>query len=317
MARPIDLSIRQPEGMSIGRAMGFNRAKTEPFYKLLQSVLFEGDSLVVPDGNIFNVDETGVTICQKPQKVLAEKGKRCVATLTSAEKGKTVTIICCVSGTGMFVPPMMIFPRVRMKPELTDKAPNGTIGVATKSGWVNEETFLKWFEHFVTQVQPKSRDQPVVLILDGHSSHTKNLVLIEKARDNNVVLISLPSHCTHRMQPLDVSFFKSLKNFYNQEVQCWLRRHHGRPVTEYQIAELFGMAYGKAATIANAVSGFRKTGIVPFNPDIFSDEDFVAASVTERTAAAATPSDMVGSQDCFCLLLHIPTKINNKVQKVI
>jgi len=44
-----------------------------------------------------------------------------------------------------------------MKPELTDKTPNGTIGIATKSGWVNEETFLKWFEHFLNQVQPKSR----------------------------------------------------------------------------------------------------------------------------------------------------------------
>jgi len=161
------LSIRQPEGMSIGHAMGFNRAKTERFYNLLRSVIFQGQR-VVPDGNIYNVDETGVTICQKPQKVVAEKGKRCVSTLTNAEKGKTVTIICCVSGTGTFVPPMMIFPRVRMKPELTDKAPNGTIGVATKSGWVNEETFLKWFKHFLTHAQPKSRDLPVVLILDGH-----------------------------------------------------------------------------------------------------------------------------------------------------
>jgi len=76
-----------------------------------------------------------------------------------------------------------------------------------------------------------------------------------------------------------------------------LRRHNGRPVTEYQIAELFGIAYGKAATIGNAVSGFRKTGIIPFNPDIFSDEDFVAASVTERTAPASTQSDVVGYQD--------------------
>jgi len=298
------LSVRQPEGMSIGRAMGFNRAKTEPFYKQLQSVLFHGESLVIPDSNIFNVDETGVTICQKPQKVIAEKGKRCVSTLTSAEKGKTVTIICCVNGTGMYIPPMMIFPRVRMKPELTDKAPNGTIGVATKSGWVNEDAFLQWFEHFLSHVQPNSRDKPVVLILDGHSSHTKNLLLIDKARDNNVVMISLPSHCTHRMQPLDVSFFKSLKSFYNQEVQCWLRRHQGRPVTEYQIAELFGIAYGKAATIANAASGFRKTGIIPFNPDIFSDEDFVAASVTERTASAASTTLQTQSDTVGLLLVH-------------
>jgi len=94
------------------------------------------------------------------------------------------------------------------------------------------------------------------------------------------------------MQALDISFCKSLKNFYNQEVQCWFCRHHGRPVTDYQIAELFGIA-----TIANALSGLRKTGIIPLNSDIFSEEDFVAASVTERTAPASTQSDMVGYQD--------------------
>lgn len=210
-----NLSIRQPEGMSIGRAIGFNKEKTKRFYELLKSLLFDGETLVVPDSNIYNVDDTGLTICQKPQKMVAEKGKRCVATLTSAEKGRTVTVICCVNGAGMYIPPMMIFPRVRMKPELIDKAPNGTIGVATKTGWVNEEKFLQWFDHFINHVQPKSRDRPVILIMDGHSSHTKNLLLIDKAKQNNVILIALPSHCTHRMQPLDVSVFKSLKCFCN------------------------------------------------------------------------------------------------------
>lgn len=282
LKRHSNLSVRKPEGMSIGRAIGFNKEKTKRFYEVLKCVLFQGETLFIPDCNLYNVDETGLTICQKPQKVVAERGKRCVATLISAEKGKTVTVICCVSATGTYVPPMMIFPRVRMKPELIDKAPNGTVGAATKSGWVNEEKFLEWFDHFIKYVQPKSRDRPVVLIMDGHSSHTKNLLLIEKARQNNVILLSLPSHCTHRMQPLDVSIFKSLKTYYNQEVQCWLRRHPGRPVTEYQIAELFAVAYGKSATVGNATSGYRDTGIVPFNADIFSDVDFVAAGMTER-----------------------------------
>ena len=257
LKRHENLSIRKPEGMSIGRAIGFNREKVMRFYNILQQILFRGDELFIPDENIFNVDETGVTICHKPQKIIAKKGKKNVATLTSAEKGKTVTIVRCVSGTGVFVPPMMIFPRVRMKPELIDKAPNGTIGISTKSGWINEETFSKWFDHFLQQVQPKMQHKPVVHIMDDHTSHTKNLLIIEKARGNNVILLSFPSHCTHRMQPLDVSFFKSLKNYYDKEVQCWLRRHPGRPVTESQIAEFFSTAYGYAASVGNAVSCFR------------------------------------------------------------
>jgi hypothetical protein len=282
MKRHNNLSIRKPQGMSIARAIGFNKDKVSRFFTALEGVLFEGTELVIPDGNVFNVDETGVTVCQAPQKIIAEKGKKNVSTLTSAERGKTVTIVCCASGDGVFIPPMMIFPRVRMKGELTDKAPNGTLGVATKSGWINEDAFLQWFNHFLTHTQPKSREKPVLLIMDGHSSHTKNLPLIDKARENNVILLALPSHCTHRLQPLDVSFFKSLKSYYNKEVQSWLRRHPGRAVTEYQIAELFSTAYGYAASVGNCVSGFRKCGIIPFKPDIFTDEDFSAAQVTER-----------------------------------
>lgn len=77
LKRHSNLSVRQPEGMSIGRAMGFNKEKTKRFYEVLKSVLFQGETLIVPDSNIYNVDETGLTICQKPQKVVAERGKRC------------------------------------------------------------------------------------------------------------------------------------------------------------------------------------------------------------------------------------------------
>lgn len=34
--------------------------------------------------------------------------------------------------------------------------------------------------------------------------------------------------------------------------------------------------YVRAATMETAVNGFRKTGIIPYNPNIFSDVDFVA-----------------------------------------
>ena len=40
-------------------------------------------------------------------------------------------------------------------------------------------------------------------------------------------------------------------------------------VTEYNVAQRLNAAYEKAATLRNAVNGFRSTGIVPFNPDIF------------------------------------------------
>lgn len=276
------LSVRKPESVSIFRAAGFNKEKVNRFYDALESVLIKDNVQIIPPSNIFNVDESGFTVCHKPHKIVCRKGKKSVGSLTSAERGKTITAVCCVNACGTFIPPMLIFPRARFKPELIDKAPPGSIGGASKTGWINEELFSVWFDHFLHCVQAKSRPDPVLLILDGHSSHTKNLNVILKAKDNNCIILSLPSHCTHRLQPLDISFFKSLNSFYDIEIQTWLRSHPGRVVTEFHISELFSAAYGKAASIKNGCSGFEKAGIYPFRRDIFTDDDFLSAQMTDK-----------------------------------
>jgi hypothetical protein len=62
----------------------------------------------------------------------------------------------------------------------------------------------------------------------------------------------------------------------------WLRDHPGRAVSEANVAEIFALAYANAASNRNAVSAFSTTGIHPFNPDIFTDDDYAGADVSER-----------------------------------
>ena len=288
MRRHQDLTLRTPEATSIQRATGFNKHKVQIFFDNLKNLLFDENNVrKIPEANIFNVDESGFSICHRPTgKVIAKKGSKAVGAMTSAEKGRTITAVCCVSAAGQYVPPMLIFPRGRMKEGLLDDAPVGAIGAANPSGWINEDLFSKWFDHFVSFVQPASRHEPTLLILDGHASHTRNISVICKARAENVIILSLPSHSTHRMQPLDVSFFKSLNTFYDSEVQMWMRQY-GRAVSEWQVAKLLTSAYNKAATIQNAVSGYKKCGINPFRPDIFTEEDFAPSLLTDRDAAQA------------------------------
>ena len=52
-------------------------------------------------------------------------------------------------------------------------------------------------------------------------------------------------------------------------------------MTEADIAPIFTAAYGRAAMLSNAISVFRKTGIQPFNPLIFTPDDFLASDVTD------------------------------------
>jgi hypothetical protein len=55
-----------------------------------------------------------------------------------------------------------------------------------------------------------------------------------------------------------------------------------------KITQFLGKAYGRAASVANAVSGFARTGIWPVDPNIFQDSDF-AASTLESYSSASEP----------------------------
>ncbi|XP_021696059.1 uncharacterized protein LOC110675412 [Aedes aegypti] len=275
MGRHPDISLRTPESTSLMRAVGFNRPQVDLFYSNLRTLT---ERYNFRPSNIYNCDETGVTCVQKHLKVLAPKSARQVGKITSAERGKNVTILFCMSATGVYIPPFFVFPRVRMNDHLRFNAPMDSKGVAQPKGWMNGEFFLKWLEHFVKFSRP-SNESPVLIILDGHSSH-KTLEVINFCRNNNVHLISLPPHTSHKMQPLDRTFMKPFKDSYHERCDVWIRAHSGARITDYDIAGIVRQAYLKVARTDIATSGFECTGIVPFDPHKFCTADFLPADVT-------------------------------------
>jgi hypothetical protein len=111
LRRHKDLAVRTSEPTSLQRAVGFNAAKAKIFFYKLGDLLFdETGNRLIPETQIYNVNESGYSICHKPSKVIAERGQRGFGALTSAEKGKTVTTICCMSAAGHYVPPMWLEP---------------------------------------------------------------------------------------------------------------------------------------------------------------------------------------------------------------
>jgi hypothetical protein len=117
-----------------------------------------------------------------------------------------------------------------------------------------ERDFLQWSLHFIKHTKPTKHD-PVILVVDAHYTHTRNLEVITLAPENLVDIICIPPHSSHKMQPLDNAFLEPMI-FYCQEIEKWLRSHPGRVVTVYQIGELFRNSYKRAATGEIAANGF-------------------------------------------------------------
>jgi len=308
LGRHPELAIRTPEPTSLGRAVGFNKPSVQKFFDIYKSELTKD---TYTSDRIFNMDESGVTAVHRPGKVLSRKGDKQIGKVCSGEKGQTTTVICCVSAAGFYVPPMLIFRRKRFTELLLRDSPPGTIGACSANGWVDSELFIKWLTHFISVVKPSPTNK-VILILDGHSSH-KTLGAVELARQHGIVMMSLPPHTTHKMQPLDRTVFGPLKAHYNSECDKWMLSHAGQRISQYDIAGLFGAAYLKTCTMEKAISGFRCTGLWPFNPDIFTEDDFLPSVVTDEpdpdTVARLPAESSTSSQ-------HTDVQNNVKVDQV-
>ena len=198
--------------------------------------------------------------------------------ITSAERGVLVTMCGAVNVIGNAVPPFMIFPRVNMKDHMIKGAPPGTIGVTHKSGWMTGENCERWLMHFVTHC---SVEKPVLLLMDNHDSHI-TVRGLDLAKTHVIVMVTFPPHCSHKLQPLDRTVYGPLKRYCNASCNYWQMRNPGKPMTIYDIAENLGEAFPRVFTPENITAGFKATGIWPFDWDVFSDDEFLSAYVTDR-----------------------------------
>lgn len=133
-----------------------------------------------------------------------------------------------------YVPPALIFPRKRETQELINGAPPGSKLMVSDSGFINIELFIQWLHHFQKFVK-SIPEEPVLLILDNHSSHI-SLAIVKFCRSRGIHVLSLPPHCSHTIQPLDVEFFGPLKTTYSQEANSWMITNPERCKTQYQVA---------------------------------------------------------------------------------
>lgn len=281
MSRHKQLSLRAPQSTSLSRSTAFNKTTVSRYFDNLEDVV---KRYKFNPCNIYNVDETGVTTVHTPNKIVAGKGTKQVGKITSAERGTLVTVCCATNAIGNAIPPFFIFPRVYFKHNMLHGAPTGSHGSAHPSGWMTSENFQEFLKHFVSYAKC-SVASPVLMLLDNHDSHV-SVVSIDYAKQNGIVLLTFPPHCSHKLQPLDRAVYGPLKKFYNSSCDSWMLANPGKPMTIYDIAGRIGEAFPLAATPTNIVSGFRVSGNWPINRNIFTEDEYMTSYVTDRPLVA-------------------------------
>ena len=76
--------------------------------------------------------------------------------------------------------------------------------------------------------------RPVVLLLDNHDS-LLSIEAFDHYRQNGPTIVSFLSHCSHKLQSLEVSFCRPLKTYVNSACDAWVTNHPGHTMTVYDI----------------------------------------------------------------------------------
>jgi hypothetical protein len=89
-----------------------------------------------------------------------------------------------------------------------------------------------------------------------------------------ITLYCIPSNTTHELQPMDKAVFKPFETFWDDEILFFFDRNKSRDVRNSDFGMIFSRVWTRTMTASNIMSGFRATGIYPFDPHIIPDEAF-------------------------------------------
>ena len=212
---------------------------------------------------VFNLDETGVPLDQKPLKVVASCGENNPSNIRAGMKSK-ISVVGCISAGGSALPPMIIWSGKSLSPKQTISEIPGTLYGFSARGWMDRELFNLWFSKLFLHYAPKAR--PLLLLLDGHSLHycpdTIHLAAKEK-----VVIFTFPPNTTHLTQPLDKGVFGPLKLHWRKECHQFCSNNPHVAINKYNFCSIFSNAWMQAMTVHNIRNSFSTTGVYPFNRD--------------------------------------------------
>ena len=216
---------------------------------------------LIPWHTRWNCDEVGVAIDQRVIRLCTTR--KSIIQQQSAARDNHVTVMICANAEGELAPSAWIVQGSDpASPFFSGIPPTDAVSVQ-ENGYMTDNIFKSWTNHFVNYIKDVKQETGfTLLITDGHQSRLNPTVLWSLLM-NQVLLLCLPAHTTHLLQPNDAGVNKAFKR--NLDVKLEEFASANITVTKEMICPMAYEALHSDNIPAAAVNSFRHVGISPFD----------------------------------------------------
>lgn len=236
--------------------------------------------------DIWNMDETGFRIGCGIAHCVITLDKSKPLRFVDPDNRDYITSVECISAGGWSVPPFVILKGAHILHKWgKNDLPPDTVLAVSPTGYSNDRLAYDWLLHFDTFSCRRQMGEWRVLILDGFGSHY-TYEFHTFAQQLKIDLFVLPPHSTHITQPLDVGCFQPFKHYHTEAVDSAVRLGSS-DFDRLDFLAAFNWMRTQTFTSSTIHSAFRKTGFVPYNPEV------VLEKIRSLAPRATTPDESI------------------------
>lgn len=223
---------------------------------------------------MYNMDESGFAVgtSQTSRALVNVRDKTSWKKIQGRQEW--ITAIEVVGAAGVVGPPLLTFKSKHLSTAwVPDHAPPDWSFTTSKRGWTSDSHGYQWLTEVFQLWSRRRLPNPTarrMLVTDGHSSHVTGRV-ISSCMQNAIDLCIMPPHCSHVLQPLDVSVFAPPKRALGKEADKVAGLDSSR-IARVQWTEMYIRAYKSAFSMSNICGGWCATGLHPLYPDVVLDK---------------------------------------------
>jgi hypothetical protein len=242
---------------------------------------------------IYNMDEEGflIGIVGRSKRIFSKRMWSKKELRASLQDGSreflTLLAYCCADRS--LLPPGLIYAAAKGAIQsswvkVIEAGQHEVFITSSSSGWSNNDVGLAWLEQVFDRCTKQQSGRWRLLIVDGHESHLTR-EFIESCNRHRILLMILPPHSTHTLQPLDVVMFKPLSQAYSDKLTTRLHNAQGLiSIKKGDFFPLFWRAWVSSFNESFILKSFEATGIWPMDPNVILKR-FTSIPKPERSSS--------------------------------